>query len=209
MEQEISEGMATISLIIKADTAGSLEAIQYEIGKLSRERIVPKIIIAAVGAVSEGDVKSAQATPGTIILAFHTKIDSQAGSLAERSGVPIEEYAIIYKLTERVTALLEEREPHIDVEEVFGSAKVLKVFSANKDKQVLGARVNSGTIEKGASVKIIRRDIEIGRGKVKELQQSKMAVDTVNEGNEFGSMIEAKVEIAPGDIIERVVMVTK
>jgi translation initiation factor IF-2 len=203
------ESLAHLPLIIKADTAGSLEAINYEIGKLARERIKPKVTVSAVGTISEGDVKSAIATPGTHLFGFNTKIDPQAAALAERSGITIEVFDIIYKLTEKITELLTEREPRIDVEEVRGSAKVLKIFSAQKDKQVLGARVNTGSIEKNSLLRIMRREEEIGRGKVKELQQSKMEADSVSEGTEFGAQIESKIEIAPGDIIESVVTVTK
>jgi translation initiation factor IF-2 len=208
-EYNIAEDMNTLPIIIKADTAGSLEAILYELDKLTRERIVPKVVISAVGTVSESDVKTAIGSPGTIIFGFHTKVDPQAASLAERSAVGIENFDIIYKLTERVESLLTEREPRIEVEEVMGKAKVLKIFNAVKDKQVVGARVESGLFEKGGQVKILRRDEEIGRGKVKELQQAKIVVDSVNEGVEFGTMIESKTEIAPGDILEQVVMVTK
>jgi len=205
----LDENMSTLPIIIKADTAGSLEAILYELDKLTRERIVPKVVVAAVGTVSESDVKTAIATPGIIIFGFHTKIDPQAASLAERSAVGIESFDIIYKLSERVESLLTEREPRIEVEEILGSAKVLKIFNATKDKQVVGARVEKGMFEKSGTVKIMRRDEEIGRGKVKELQQAKIAVESVNEGTEFGTMIESKTEIAPGDILQRIVMVTK
>ncbi|MFZ2049001.1 MAG: translation initiation factor IF-2 [Minisyncoccia bacterium] len=205
----IPEDMNVLPIIIKADTAGSLEALVYEIGKLCRERIQPQIILSGIGTVSENDVKSALATPGTIIFSFNTKIDPQAGPLAERSLIKIESFDIIYKLTERIEELLEEREPHIEVEEVSGQAKVLRIFSLNKDKQVLGARVQTGVIDLGSQIRIIRREAEIGRGKVKELQQSKVATERVNEGTEFGSLIESKIEIAPGDILESIIKVTK
>ncbi|MDB5194378.1 MAG: infB [Parcubacteria group bacterium] len=203
------DSITALPIIVKADTAGSLEAINYEIGKLARERIKPKVTVSAVGTVSESDVKSAIATPGTLLFGFNTKIDPQAAALAERSGIAIEVFDIIYKLTEKITELLENKEPRIDVEEIMGTAKVLKVFSSQKDKQVLGARATSGSIEKNSNIRIKRNDEEIGRGKVKELQQSKMAVDKIDEGNEFGAQIESKIDIAPGDILERIVMVTK
>lgn len=205
----LAEGSTTLPIILKADTAGSLEALESEIGKLSRERIVPKIVLASVGTIGESDVKSALTTPGTIILGFHTKIDSSASALAERSGVPIEVFTIIYELTEKVSTLLTEREPRIEVEEVSGTAKVLKLFGASKGKQVLGARVLSGKIGLGNSVKIIRRESDIGRAKVRELQQGKIATEEVLEGSEFGAMIESKLELAPGDILEAVTVVTK
>ncbi|MEX2010218.1 MAG: translation initiation factor IF-2 [Parcubacteria group bacterium] len=207
--ETLPDDMSTLPLIIKADTAGSLEAIVYEISKLNRERIMPKVIIKAVGTIGEGDVKAAITTPGTIIFAFHTKVDAPAASLADRSDIVIENFDIIYKLTERIEALLGEKEPRIEVEEIAGSAKVLKVFSVQKDKQVLGARALTGEFVKGGSVRIMRREAEIGRGKIKELQQSKMAVESITEGREFGLLLESKMGIAPGDVLERVILVTK
>ncbi|MBX4195406.1 GTP-binding protein [Candidatus Parcubacteria bacterium] len=206
----IEDGSTALPLIIKADAAGSLEAIQYELGKIARERISIKIVTAAVGTISEGDVKTSMTTPGTIIMGFNTKVDPQAAALAERTeGVTIELFDIIYKLKERVEELLTEREPKVEVEEIMGRAKVLKIFSKTKDKQVVGARVENGLIEKGSMLKILRREEEIGRGKVKELQQAKIATDSVSEGAEFGAMIESKAEITPGDYLERIVLVTK
>jgi translation initiation factor IF-2 len=203
------ENMVTLPMILKADAAGSLEAILYEIKKLKRERICPQVVISNVGTVTENDVRGALTTPGTIIFSFNAKIDAQAALLAERSGVVIESFDIIYKLTERIEELLAAGEPRIEVEEVVSSAKVLKIFSITKDKHVLGARVLSGNFEKGRLVKIVRREVEIGRAKVKELQQSKMTTDVVGEGSEFGAMIESKIEITPGDILDEIKLVTK
>lgn len=87
-------------------------------------------------------------------------------------------------------------------EEVGGIAKILKCFSRTKDKQIVGGRVETGEIALGGEIKIMRRDAEIGRGKIKALQQSKMDTKEVKEGNEFGTMIESKIEIVPGDKIE-------
>lgn len=207
--QNIAEGVYTLPLILKADTAGSLEAIENEIKKLSRERIIPKITLSSVGSVSESDIKAAVATPGTIVLGFHTKTESSAAALAERSGVVINLFNVIYELTDKVSALLTEREPRIEVEEISGTAKVLKLFSTTKGKQVLGARVLTGRIALGNQLKIMRRDSDVGRAKVKELQQAKIAANEVLEGAEFGALIESKLEIAPGDILEAVTLVTK
>lgn len=206
---QLSSDVATLPLVLRADTAGSLEAIENEIKKLSRERIVPKVITSGVGTISENDVKLAISTPGTLIFGFHTKTDSAAAALAERSAVSITLYDIIYELTDKVASLLTEREPRIEVEEVTGTVKVLKLFSSAKGKQVIGCRVLSGKLSLNNSVKIIRRESEIGRAKVRELQQSKVAAEEVLEGTEFGTLIESKLEVAPGDILEAVTMVTK
>lgn len=200
---------AFLPLVVKADTAGSLEAIENEIKKLSRERITPKITVSGVGTIGEGDVKAAIATLGTVVLGFHTKTDSSAVALAERSNIAISLYDVIYELTDQVSALLAEREPRIEVEEVSGSAKVLKVFSTTKGKQVIGCRVLSGKIALENNLKIIRRESDIGRAKVRELQQAKIAAQEVQEGTEFGAMIEGKLEVAPGDTLEAVTTVTK
>ena len=198
-----------LPLIIRTDTAGSLEAVENELGKLSRERIVPKIIISGVGKISENDVKSVLSSPGATIIGFHTKVETQAEALAERSGIPILLFDIIYELTDKVKELLSEKEPRIEVEEVESTSKVLKLFGITKGKQVVGGRVLSGQLKRGALIKIIRREAEIGHGKVKELQQSKIAIDSANEGTEFGAMIESKIEVAPGDTLTAVVLVTK
>jgi translation initiation factor IF-2 len=207
--EKMAEDLSQLPLVIKTDSAGSLEAIQGEVGKLSRPRIIPKIIISGVGQISENDVKSAVAKPGTIILGFNTKIDPQAAALADRAGIIIMLFNIIYELTDKVSELLSEREPRIEVEEIESSSKVLKLFGTAKDKQVIGGRVLSGILKRSAMIKILRREAEIGRGKVKELQQSKIAADSLTEGTEFGAMIESKIELAPGDILNTVVLVTK
>ena len=208
-ESKIDENTTSLPLIIRTDTAGSFEAIESELGKLSRERIVPKIIISGVGKISENDVKSVLSSPGATIIGFHTKVESQAAVLAERSGIPILLFDIIYELTDKVKELLTEREPKVEVEEVSSTCKVLKLFGATKDKQVVGGRVLSGTLKRGDAVKIVRREAEIGQGKVKELQQSKIATDSVSEGAEFGAMVESKIEIAPGDVLSAITLVTK
>jgi translation initiation factor IF-2 len=205
----LGEGVIILPLIIKTDTAGSLEAIENELKKIVRERIVPKVLVAGVGTVNENDVKNAITTPGTVIMSFHAKIDSPALALAERTGVSIMPFSIIYELTAKVAELLAEHEPKVESEVVTGAAKVLKVFSSAKGKQVLGGRVLEGSIAKNAVVKIIRRESELGQGRVKELQQSKISVDSVQEGTEFGAMVESKFEVAPGDVLQCVITVTK
>ena len=209
LSEKLVEGLSFLLIILKADTAGSLEVVTDKLEKLSRERIAPKIILGSYGNINENDVKSALSSTGTVIVGFNTKVDPQAALLAERSGVTILTFNIIYELIDKVKALLSEKEPKIEVEEIASTSKVLKLFGITKDKQVIGGRVLSGVLKRSAMVKIIRRETEIGRGKVKELQQSRIATDSVNEGAEFGAMIESKIEITPGDILNTVTLVTK
>jgi translation initiation factor IF-2 len=97
----------------------------------------------------------------------------------------------------------------VDVEEESGKAKILKTFSKTRDKQIVGGRVENGVLESGSSVKIMRRDSEVGRGRIRELQKQKQKTGSVSESEEFGAMIESKIEIAPGDRIEAFVIVQK
>lgn len=200
--EEIIES-AVIPVIIKADTSGSAEAVKYEIeNKIKVENVDIKIVAMSIGDILENDVKLASGKEGTVILGFNTKVDNSAKNLAERNGIHLMTFNIIYKMTEWLQEFAEEHRPRTQVEESKGIIKVLKIFSINKDKQVLGGRVESGTISLNDEVKIIRRENEIGRGRVRELQQQKTKTGTVEEGKEFGALIESKMEIAAGDKIE-------
>lgn len=192
---------AIFPAIIKADTLGSLEAIHYEIKKIKNDRIRPKIISESIGTIGESDVKLASGNKKAVILGFNTKADSPAKILAERDGVKIEIFSIIYKLTERVEEMLKEQTPKKMVEEMTGSAKILRTFSHQRDKQIIGGKVEEGFLSAGKTVKIIRRETEIGVGKIKGLQQQKKDVEEIKAGNEFGALVESKLEIAVGDVL--------
>ena len=200
--------ITTFPVVVKADTMGSLEAIAYELGKIPSERIRVKIIEQGLGAIGEGDVKKASAYENAVVVGFNVKPDAQARSLAERDKVPVETFSIIYKLTDWLKEAAIARTPKIQVEETLGSAKILKAFSREKDKQIVGGRVEQGVLEVGTQVKITRRGAEIGVGKIRELQQQKRDVESIDAG-EFGTMIESKYEIAPGDIVVSFKMVEK
>lgn len=208
-ETMITEGSTVIPLVIKTDVAGTLEAIEKELRKITRERIVLKIIGAGIGAVSENDAKLASSSEGSIIVGFHTKVERAAADIAERFGVTIKTFDVIYELLEWVEEELTRRTPKFMSEEVVGSAKVLKTFSVVKHKQVIGGKVTEGELKLDAQVRILRRETEIGRGKIIELQQSKIAAKKVEKGNECGMMVESKIEIAPGDVLEAFVMTEK
>lgn len=199
---EEGEEKFQIPVIVKADTSGSLEALIYELNKIRNERAEIKILLSGVGPISENDIKTAGINEGSLVLGFNIKADSRAESLALRSGIEIKTFDIIYKLTEWLTEIVKERTPSIDVEETAGSAKILKTFSKNKDKQIVGGKVESGEILANSPVKILRRNAEIGKGHIKELQHSKQKVGSVPEGEEFGMLIESKIEIVPGDRME-------
>lgn len=198
------EGQKTefIPCIIKADATSTIDAIQHELKKIESDKVKVKIISESVGDICEKDAKMAESSSGAVILGFNVKIDSRAKTLAERDSITIKTFDIIYKLSEWLEEEAKNRTPKMKIEEKTGSAKIQKCFSKEKDRQVVGGKVFEGEITSGAEVKIMRRDSEIGRGKIRELQKQKQRVDSVGKDNEFGTLIEAKITIMPGDFIE-------
>ena len=201
---EIGPASASVSIpvIIKASTTDVIEAIIHEIRKIKNDRVSIKIVSTSIGFIGENDVKLAMTKEGSVILGFDTKIDASAKNLSLRAGIKIEVFNIIYKLTEWLEALMQEKRPKMKAEQVSGKAKIIRFFSKVKDKQIIGGKVEEGMIEINEEVKIIRRDVQVGIGKIKVLQQSKVEVKEVREGLEFGAMIESKIELAPGDKVE-------
>ncbi len=191
--------IAILPIIIKGDTNGTLEAVKYELQKINVDRVNLKIVQTGIGDITENDVKLAGGKAGTLVIGFNTKVDNSARQLALRTNTQIETFDIIYKLTEWLKIKAEENIPKRQVEEETGTLKILKVFSTNKDKQVIGGRVEMGTVHLHDRIKIMRREAEIGRGHIRELQQAKNKVGSVEEGKECGLMVESKIELVAGD----------
>ena len=188
---------------------GSLEGIRHEIAKIRNEKVKIKVISESIGDINENDIKTAQGDPNIIIVSFNSKADAKAQSILERSNIQIKSFNIIYNLTDFIKDLVISKVPKEYIDEISGTAKILAIFSKNKDKQILGGKVQTGSLKVGSEVKILRRDVEIGRGKIKELQLQKIKAGEVNEGYEFGCMVESKIEIAQGDKIQGFVTVEK
>lgn len=198
-----------IPIIIKADVTGSLDGIKHELNKIKNEKVKIKIVSEGIGNVNENDVKTALSDPNIIIISFNAEQDTKAKSILERSSVNLQSFNIIYKLIEYIKEIVIAKVPKEYIDQASGTAKILAIFSKNKDKQILGGKVQEGSLSVGSEVKILRRDVEIGRGKIKEIQQKKLKTSEVNEGYEFGCMIESKIEIALGDKIQGFMIVEK
>lgn len=195
-----ADGVAELPLVVKADVAGSLDAIVHELGKVRNERATVRIVSSGVGSVSETDIKTAQATGG-VIIAFNVSTDAVANDIAERGGISILSFSIIYELSEKVAGLLAERTPILASEKELGRAKVLKMFSSGAKKQVAGARYSSGILSAGNRVKLLRRDVEVARGRIANLQQARADVKEINTEGDFGIEIETRETLAYGDDI--------
>ena len=193
-----------IPVVIKADSLGTLDAVKLELKKRETDDIKIKIIAEGVGNISEGDIMLASSDEKTVILGFTVKMEAKARDQADRFNITPHLFDIIYKLSEWFDTLVEERLPYEEKETILGTLKVLRNFSSQKDKHVIGGRVETGRIENGVLVRIIRRNVELGKGRIVELQSQKIKTSSVLEGNECGLMIESKVEMIPSDIVEAI-----
>lgn len=209
IEQNGSQGGKRIPLVIKTDVAGTIEALEKEIEKLNSEDISFKIIRTGVGAINESDLMMGRDNKETLILGFNVKIDGGARDLNEQLKVTVETFNIIYKLTDWLKEIIEARRPRQEVVEVTGTLKVLKTFGATKEKQVIGGHVTTGRITDNGTVRIIRRDFEIGRGKIVGLQLAKIKIKEAQEGTDCGILVESKIDIAPSDVLEAFITVIK
>jgi len=200
-----------LPVFIKTDFAGTGDAVIHEIEKLPKHaRLNVHVVGRGTGPISKSDVElvGSGAVPG-IILGFNVKADRDAVQLAERLGVSAATFSIIYELTKWLEEEVEKRRPRAQMEEKTGAAKLLKVFSVVKNKVVVGGRVDEGEILEGQDIKIMRRDVEVGRGTISSLQTQKNAAKKVEKGNEFGAMLKIDFEPAAGDTLEAFATVTK
>lgn len=203
-EEEEEKIHVILPLVIKTDVAGVGDAILHELEKLPQDpRLLPRIVLRGVGPISENDVNLAGSgkVPG-LVVGFNVKVGGEAQDAAERLGVAIGTFDIIYKVTEWLGEELLKRQPRERQEEKTGSAKVLKVFSTGKGKVILGGKVAEGELALGAEVKILRHDMELGRGTIVSLQTQKAPVKKIESGSEFGAQIKTSTEPAQGDTLE-------
>lgn len=202
----VPTGCACLSLVVKADTAGSLEAVEHELNKLGNEKIVVRIVSKGIGSISETDIKTANIKK-SLVIGFNVEAPKATEMLALRDHTKVKTFKIIYELIDFVKARLKADTPISKVETIIGSAKIIRTFSKNKDKQVIGGKVEEGEIKSGSSVKIFRREALLGEGKIKEIQSQKIKTNLVKEGEDFGLMIESKIELMQGDTLKAVAMI--
>jgi translation initiation factor IF-2 len=195
-----------VPVVIKADSLGTLDAVKRELKKRETDEVKIKIIGEGVGSISEGDIMLASSDDKTVVIGFGVKLEGKARDQVERFAMTPQLFDIIYKLSEWFDTLVESRLPYEEKEVSLGALKVIKIFSTQKEKHVIGGKVETGKIELDTIVKIVRRGVELGRGKIIELQSQKIKTKSVNEGNECGLMIETKIEMIPSDMIESIVI---
>ena len=197
----LTEGKLTqLKIVLKADAQGSLQAIEQALGKIVTPGVAPKIIHAAVGSVSESDVMMAAASDG-IVLAFHAPVSNEVLRTAEREGVQVREYGIIYELLEEVTKLLLGLVEPEEEERILGHLEVRGVFLTKKSEQIIGGKVTDGILKR-VPFRLMRAGAQVGTGRITSIKHVDKDIKEAKEGTECGLRVETSVPILEGDILE-------
>jgi translation initiation factor IF-2 len=196
-EGEIKE----LNIVLKADVAGSLEALQDEIAKVPQERVAINVIHSQTGGINESDVMLASASDA-IVIGFNVRPLTDARKAAEREGVDVRTYSVIYKITEDLRNAMEGMLEAVEVEETLGEAEVKQTFKASKVGRIAGCVVNEGKVARTASVRLVREGTVIWDGKLGSLRRFKDNVQEVEQGQECGVVLEGYADVKEGDVLE-------
>lgn len=194
------EQTQTLSLVIKADNQGSLEAIDDILAKNNLDKQHVKIVGEGTGNIVDADIKLAQATKG-IVIGFNVAVLSSARELADTEHILIRNYKVIYELADEISEVVEGMLVPGRVEEVFGRAQILAEFPYGKQR-IAGCQVLEGVFSKGPKVRIRRGEMLLGEGKIKSLKKGKEEVAKVDKGQECGMIFDMAVDFKVGDIVE-------
>lgn len=192
---------STLKVVIRADVAGSLEAIEDALEKFNEEAEHVKVIAAQTGDISEGDIKLAAST-SAIVIGFNVKSSNQIIKLAETEKVLLRNYNIIYELIEEIEAVVEEMLKVGALEEIYGTAQILAEYPYGKSEKIAGCKILDGVFTKGPKVKIIRGEEIIGETKIKSLKKVRDEVTKVEKSEECGMMFEPQIDFTVGDLVQ-------
>ena len=201
MAQAKTSGRKEFPLVIKADVQGSVEAIIGALDKLATDEVAARVLHSAVGGISESDVTLAEAS-GVPIIAFNVRANKEAREAAERAGIEIRYYNIIYDLVDDVKKAMSGLLPPTLRETMLGNAQILEIFKVSKVGNIAGCKVTDGTVERGANVRLIRDNVVIHEGKLSQLKRFKDDVREVGAGMECGMAFENYQDMRQGDVIE-------
>ena len=190
-----------VNIIVKADVAGSLEALEEVLRNIPQEGSVLRVMHYGVGEVQESNIKLARSASAHIF-SFRTKASAAALDLAEKEGVSIQQFDIIYELIQAVRELLETSAKKEEGRKEVGSLLVLAVFLTDKKRQVVGGKVLEGEVRKGVMVEVMREGEIVGQGEIANVQRDKKNVSLVGKGQECGLAYEGAVSIQRGDRLQ-------
>ncbi len=204
---QIKEGnLKELNLIVKADVQGSVEAVKQSLMKLSNEEVVVKCIHGGVGAINESDVTLASAS-NAIIIGFNVRPDATAKATAEREGVDMRLYRVIYQAIEDIEAAMKGMLDPVFEEKIIGHAEIRQVFKASQIGNIAGSYVKDGIFQRGCKIRITRGDEQIYEGALASLKRFKDDVKEVKEGFECGLVFEGFDQIQELDMVEAYIMV--
>jgi translation initiation factor IF-2 len=201
MSQLKTDGRKEFPLVIKGDVQGSIEAITGALEKLGTSEVGARILYAGAGGITESDVTLAEAA-GAAIIGFNVRAHKEAREAAERAGVEIRYYNIIYDLVDDVKKAMSGLLSPTLRETMLGNAVILEVFKVSKVGNVAGCRVTDGTVERGANVRLIRDNVVVHEGKLSQLKRFKDDAREVVAGQECGMAFENYHDMKVGDVIE-------
>jgi translation initiation factor IF-2 len=201
LEDIFKRGVQELNLLLKADVAGSLEAIEDEIAKLPQDEVSVNVIRSAVGAVTESDVMLAAASDA-VILAFNVRPVGDARAAAEREGVEIRHYAVIYRAIEELRDAMQGMLAPEEVEETLGSAEVRQIFRASRVGTIAGCHVVEGKVTRGSKVRLVRDGTVVYDGEIASLRRFNDDVREVNSGFDCGIVLRDYADVKEGDVLE-------
>ncbi|MBO1328614.1 translation initiation factor IF-2 [Acetobacter suratthaniensis] len=190
-----------VSVLIKADVQGSAEAIQVTVLKLANEEVGVRVLNASVGQITESDVQLAKASDA-VIVAFNVRATVQARQLAQREGVDIRYYSIIYQVADDVEALVRGKQAPKHREKFLGYAEIRKVFEISKVGKVAGCYVTEGVVKRGCGVRLLRDGVVIHEGDLSQLKRFKDDVKEVARSYECGLSFAGYNDLREGDVVE-------
>jgi translation initiation factor IF-2 len=201
LEDIFKSGAQELGLVVKSDVAGSLEAIEDEIAKLPQDEVSVNVIRGAVGGVTESDVMLAAASDA-VILAFNVRPVGDARAVAEREGVEIRHYSVIYRAIEELRSAMQGMLAPEEVEETLGSAEVRQIFRASRVGTIAGSHVLDGRITRGAKVRLVRDGTVIYTGEIASLRRFNEDVREVAAGFDCGIVLRDYADVKEGDVLE-------
>jgi translation initiation factor IF-2 len=203
MMRDLKEGAGRkeLPVVIKGDVQGSVEAISGALEKLGNDEVAARILLSGVGGITESDITLAQASKA-VVIGFNVRAHKEAREAAERAGIEIRYYNIIYDLVDDIKATLSGMLPPTLREDRLGEATIQEVFEVSKVGKVAGCRVTDGIVERGAHVRLIRDSVVIHEGKLKTLKRFKDDAKEVTSGQECGMAFENFENMRAGDVIE-------
>ncbi|UPY37674.1 translation initiation factor IF-2 [Sediminicoccus sp. KRV36] len=190
-----------VAVVVKADVQGSAEAINVTLGKLGNEEVRIRVLHSAVGQITESDIQLAKAS-NAVVVAFNVRATSQAREMAQRDGVDIRYYSIIYQVSDDIEAIFKSRLAPVQRESFIGYAQILQVFEVKRLGNVAGCRVTEGVVKRGCGVRLLREGIVIHEGELSTLRRFKDDVKEVINGYECGMGFKNYDDIRVGDQIE-------